>query len=354
MDVALYDERAGFFTSGRGEAGRRGDFLTSSEVGPLFGAVLANALDTWWEALGQPDPYMVLEVGAGRGALALSVRAAAPRCAPALHYVLVERSAALRERQSEHLALTLPAHALGAAAGPDPDDGSLPSTGPLFTSLAELPSVQCTGVVLCNELLDNLPFDLLERGDDSWDEVRVGADDHGVLVEVLVPAGDADAVLATELAPEAAIGARVPIQRQAGRFVHEALALLEAGRVVCIDYADATSSMSTRPWQEWLRTYRAHERGGHPLEAPGLQDVTCEVAFDQLARVRQPAAARTQAEFLREHGIAALVDEGRRVWDERGHLGDLEALRGRSRVREADALLDPSGLGAFTVMEWVG
>jgi SAM-dependent MidA family methyltransferase len=44
MEAALYDERAGFYGA-HGSAGRRGDFLTSPEVGPLFGAVLARALD---------------------------------------------------------------------------------------------------------------------------------------------------------------------------------------------------------------------------------------------------------------------------------------------------------------------
>jgi hypothetical protein len=46
------------------------------------------------------------------------------------------------------------------------------------------------------------------------------------------------------------------------------------------------------------------------------------------------------------------VEEGRRIWHERAHLGDLTAIKARSRVREAEALLDPDGLGAFQVLEW--
>ena len=96
VELALYDPDGGFYELG-GRAGRRGDFLTSPEVGPLFGAVIARALDTWWAGLGCPDPYVVVEAGAGAGALARSVLDAAPSCAPALRYVLVERSAALRD-----------------------------------------------------------------------------------------------------------------------------------------------------------------------------------------------------------------------------------------------------------------
>ena len=59
MEAALYDPDHGFYASG-GVAGRRGDFITSPEVGPLFGAVVARALDSWWGAARRPDPFVVV------------------------------------------------------------------------------------------------------------------------------------------------------------------------------------------------------------------------------------------------------------------------------------------------------
>ena len=56
-----------------GSAGRRGDFITSPEVGPLFGVVIARYLDAEWERIGRPDPFTVVDVGAGPGTLARSV-----------------------------------------------------------------------------------------------------------------------------------------------------------------------------------------------------------------------------------------------------------------------------------------
>ncbi|HET7719837.1 MAG TPA: SAM-dependent methyltransferase, partial [Acidimicrobiales bacterium] len=88
VELALYHPTFGFYETG-GSAGRSGDFLTSPEVGPLFGAVLARALDAWWSELGQPAPFTVVEAGAGRGALAKAVLAAEPACRPALRYVAV-------------------------------------------------------------------------------------------------------------------------------------------------------------------------------------------------------------------------------------------------------------------------
>jgi SAM-dependent MidA family methyltransferase len=122
--------------------------------------------------------------------------------------------------------------------------------------------------------------------------------------------------------------------------------------VVVIDYADTTPSLARRPWTEWVRTYRGHGRGGHPLAHLGEQDVTCEVAVDQLETVRPLVANRSQAEFLRAFDVEELAAEARRQWEERAHIGDLEAVKARSRAGEANALTDPSGLGAFRVVEW--
>jgi SAM-dependent MidA family methyltransferase len=344
LEAALYGE-GGFYASS-GAAGRRGDFLTSPEVGPLFGTVTAAALDTWWDELGRPDPYVVADCGAGPGTLARSVLAAGPRCASALRYVLVERSAAQRARHAAGLPLVPPAEAF-AGMGKDELDATPPtSRGPLCVSLAELPAVEFIGVVVANELLDNLPFDLLVH-DGTWREARVAQAPDGRFVEVLVPPAHP---LPGGLPPRPPHGSRAPVQEQAREWLADALGHLARGRVVIIDYTSATASMAMRPWREWLRTYRRHERGGHYLADVGDQDVTTEVALDQLGR--EPDAVRTQAQWLALHGIHELVAEGKRVWEEGAARGDLTALRARSRVAEAEALLDPSGLGGFTVAEW--
>ncbi len=153
------------------------------------------------------------------------------------------------------------------------------------------------------------------------------------------------------LAPDVPDGAIVPLADAARRWVRSAHALLDRGRMAVVDYGASTASLAARPSGEWLRTYRSHDRAGDPLADPGSKDITCEVPVDQLDDPR-PLTDDAQAEWLRRHGIEALVDEGRRVWSERAHIGDLAALRARSRVREADALLDPGGLGGFRVLTW--
>ena len=352
MDVALYGP-GGFYAAGGG-AGRRRDFITSPEVGALFGAVLANALDARWQALGCPDPFMVAEVGAGPGMLARSVLAAVPRCSEALRYIMVDRSEAMRALHSAHLSLTSADELLGrsATAGLDSEEDAriIPGQGPLVASMAALPAQRFRGVIVANELLDNLAFDLLERQADGWVEVRITNAADGTAQELLVPAAPDLSDWAEAIAPDAPFGGRIPRQRQAWEWVQSARLSLEAGTVMVVDYCvESTAALSERDPAEWLRTYRAHGRGRHPFEDIGSQDITVDVAIDQLPRCTRMSS---QADALGRWGISTLVAEARATWHERASIGDLAALQARSRVQEAEALTDLTGLGSFTVMEW--
>jgi SAM-dependent MidA family methyltransferase len=361
LEAALYDPEGGFYETGGRSGTRQGDFLTSPEVGPLFGVVVGRALDGWWRDMGSPDPFVVVDAGAGPGSLSRAVLDSGPDCAPALRYVLVERSAALRRHQANTLRLEDPALAFAPV---DPDtEAPVPEAvrGPIRVSLAELPRVKGPAVVLANELVDNLPFGLAERGDGEWREVRVdlgetrGPAPPTRFVQLLVPLDAERAELLDRLVPDPVAGARVPLQDAAMAWLRDALAVAGAGgRVAVIDYAATTAELAGRPQDEWVRTYRGHRHGAGLLENLGEQDITCEVAVDQLATVKRPSLDRSQADWLRAWGIDVLVAEGRAEWDGRAHVGDLAAVRARSRITESEALLDPAGLGRFRVLEWIG
>ena len=320
MNDSLYGA-SGFYTSGAGRAGRRGDFITAPEVGPLFGTVVARAVDAWWVDAGRPDDFRVFEIGAGPGTLARSFVAAEPAClvGDPSRYVAVEVSARQRADHPESV-----------------------------TSLATLPDGELTGVVIANELLDNLPFRLLVN-DGGWREAWVAIDGDAV-AEVLRPIEDDVPVELPSAAPH---GARLPIQTRAGEFAAEIVGRLR-GRLVVFDYAVArTEVLASRPWRDWLRTYKVHERGAHYLRDIGRQDITSDVCIDQIERIAGPAAAvRSQAQFLQRWGIDELVAQGRRIWEAEAARPGLSAMKMRSRISEAEALLDPDGLGAFTVLEW--
>ena len=319
MHEALYGPD-GFYNIG-GRAGRRGDFITSPEVGPLFGMVVARALDAWWREQGCPDDFRVYEVGAGPGTLARSVIAAAPDFldGDGSRYVCVEVGAAQRAAHPEGV-----------------------------TSTDVLPEGRLCGVVIANELLDNLPFRLLVF-DGTWRESWVASTGAG-FQEVLRPL---DTQPGFALPARPAHGARVPWQQAAGEWLRDVASRLD-GRLVLFDYAvQFTGELANRPWRDWLRTYSAHQKGVHYLRDVGLQDITNDVCIDQLiAACGIPHAVRSQSQWLQLWGIDELVAEGRRVWEAEASRPSLAAMRMRSRVSEAEALLDPNGLGAFTVIEY--
>ena len=118
-----------------------------------------------------------------------------------------------------------------------------------------------------------------------------------------------------------------------------------------IDYTATGAELVERGERGWLRTYRDHDRGAPPLATPGEQDITIDVPVEYLVHAAARAgfrlvSATTQAAWLTGLGLDALVAEAREQWDARAHVGDLEAVRHRSRVTEGAALVDPSGLGA--------
>ena len=315
MRLALYGE-GGFYTTG-GRAGRRGgDFITSPEVGPLFGTVIARALDAWWNELGSPNQFDVVECGAGPGTLARSILAAQPECAAAMQYVAVEISASQRAL-----------HPQGVDSRETMPDGPI------------------TGVILANELLDNLPFRLFVF-DGSWKEAFVSQAFSGQFVEVL----HTPDVVPSCLPQTAPLGSRAPIQDAAASWVRDCLSKISNGRLLLFDYCSAsTAHISLAPWREWLRTYRDQGRGTHYLSDPGSQDITTQIMLDQL-----PAGftASTQSDFLKQWGIDELVSEGIDYWESMKNAPDVAAMKMRSRSTEVTALIDLQILGGQKVATW--
>ena len=317
MGLALYGT-GGFYQDG-GKAGRRGDFITSPEVGPLFSAVVARYLDSCWNELGCPDSFDVVEVGAGPGTLARGIFDAQPKCLSVMKYVAVEISESQRAMHPEFL-----------------------------ESVESFPDKSIQGVVLANELLDNLPFKLFVY-DGAWKEAFVALGDGGKFVEVLRHVDEVPEVL-----PKSApLGSRAPIQVAASQWLRDVAQKVSIGKVLVFDYcSESTSEIAVSPWREWLRTYKDHQRGLHYLLEPGTQDITTQVMIDQLSSALPGLSTRSQAEWLQTWGIGELVSEGSKYWEEHKSSPDIAAMKMRSRANESQALTSQDGLGVFSALEF--
>ena len=319
MEWCLYGPD-GFYAT-EGTAGRRGDFITSPEVGPLFGTVLTRAIDLWWTDAGRPEPLTVLDAGCGPGTLLRAIKQAAD---PKWGWQLVGVDRAPNPGTAETL----------AAAG--------------IGLKTELPNDLSHAIVIGNELLDNVPVRIVEAGaaPGNYSEVYVEIED-GVATEHLdiLPRSWSPPMLDTENPPA---GTRIPVYEQAAAWVADVL-----GRnplALCLfDYgAPTTAELAARGG--WLRTYREHQRGSDPYHDPGRRDITVDVGFDQLP---EPSWLGRQSDFLTAWGIDDLVEEGRSYWAEHAHAPDLKAMKMRSRVTEAPALTDPDGLGGWMTAVWL-
>ena len=318
MDAALYDPDEGFYA--RPPVGTEGHFVTSPHVSEVFGALVARQLGEAWDLLGEPDPFHVVEFAAGDGTLARQVLGAArgaPAFSEAIRYVAVERTPGAR-------------HALAEAGLEAVESDRLPSG--------------LTGVVLANELLDNLPFRLVRRSDDALEELRVGIDRAGELVFVAVAADDELRELATGLEP----GGRAAVGREPLRWLETAAGVLDRGWIVVFDYGGDGPRAP--------QTYRSHQSGDDLLRDPGSADITAGVDLRALAAHARELGLATwgpvsQREALLALGFGERAEVQRRATAEDRDAGrHLDAARRWARRSQESLLIEPSGLGGLQVM----
>jgi SAM-dependent MidA family methyltransferase len=108
MDLALYAPGLGYYAAGSRKFGAHGDFVTAPELGSVFAQGVAQALAP---TLQQFDRPAVMELGAGSGVLAVDLLAALDRLgAPPARYLILERSADLRQRQRQRIEQQAPQH----------------------------------------------------------------------------------------------------------------------------------------------------------------------------------------------------------------------------------------------------
>ena len=324
MDLVLYDPDDGYFATGTLRSSKSGDFLTSPEVSPLFGATLARFVTSELE---RTDGDVIVEIGGGSGSLLRPLLDAIDR---EVRVWSVEASSAARS----------------AIASGVPE-------ACVVASLDDLPS-GFDGVVLANEVADNIPVALAVRTADGWAERMVGVDD-GRLVLVDAEARDVVAQWCKSHAGDVPAGGQVEVQIRAGEWLRGILGRITKGAAVVIDYGDDAAGLSSRRAEGTLRTYQAHHLGPDPLLAPGTMDITVDVAFDALEEIGAAegfeTSVTTQRDFLEVLGLRGDRDRMRAEELDLARSGDVwTRLQLKSRVTEIDTLLHARGLGDFRVL----
>jgi SAM-dependent MidA family methyltransferase len=331
MDLALYDPARGYYRAEAARPGRDGDFLTAPEAHPIFGAALSRAVADAWDRLGQPEPFVLREYGAGTGTLAMAIldglARERPDLAGTIRYQPVEVEAARLE------AIAARFEASGHAATLDRvSDGSI------------------DGVILANEVLDALPTHRLVSRAGVPREVMVGSVD-GVFVDV--EADLSTRALAERLATSGVAlvdGQRAEVCLAVDGWLADVAAGLRRGVVLLIDYGYPAQELydPVRRRDGTLRAYVRHRVHDDPYVHVGRQDLTAHVDVSAVERAAVAAGlthlgTTTQAEFLVGLGTETLLQ---------GIQADpATTIEAYLAVRSALLrLLDPGAMGRFRVM----
>ena len=335
MRMALYEPEYGYYVTGPARMGWEGDYYTSTDVSPFFAHCLGKQLWQWWQKMGLPTHFLVLEQGAGRGHLGQEIVAWTKDNHPALYDALDYRMEDIRMGQDAYM--------------PTNTD----SAG------ADRPSV-----VLSNELIDAFPVHIVEVRDMHLYEVYVDVVD-GRLSEVLAEACSPEVAqyLDSYHIPwkDFGDGWRAEINLDALQWMRQIARRVKRGYILTIDYGDKAKALYTRYRRHGtLACYFQHQLNERPLLRPGEQDITAHVNFSALIDEgrRQGfhlSTFTTQRDWLGEHGIYEALEQHRHEFaaaeteraSDRGQIALLQWYNLRQRVM---ALTDLGGMGNFKVL----
>ena len=305
MERALYGD-TGFYLRERPS----GHFRTSVSASAVFAEAVLALLIQVDEELGAPPQLDLVDLGSGEG-------------------LLISR---VLEMADPELRARLRPTAVDLSGRPP----GLPEE--IAWSSALPPDI--TGLVIANEWLDNVPFEVAEQTGAGPRLVMVdpdtGQERLGALVE------GADLAWLQRWWPMSRVGSRAEIGRHRDEAWAAVVAGLERGRAVAVDYAHPVDN---RPLAGTITGYR--DGSVVPPVPDGTCDITAHVALDACAAAGESAGAistalSTQRDVLRSLGITGTRPPITLAsTDARGYL------RALARASEEAELISTAGLGGF-------
>ena len=262
MQEALYHPEFGYYSTHIRSVGSGGDFSTSATLDKRLGSAIA----AWIEAKAAELKWRripVIEIGAGSGALGLSVLRHLPwRTRWKIDYMIHETSPVLRKQQEQLLWWRRIRWITGLAAALKHSKGK--------------------ALIFSNELVDAFPCRLFQRGAGGWDELGVTISEQGALSERIIGSLPPDPWFAQfERLP---VGQRVERLDSFRDWLQEWKSHWKEGAFLTIDYGEMAEHLYEGRLQGSLRAYWRHQRfTGRDLYARfGKQDLTTDINFSDL------------------------------------------------------------------------
>jgi len=324
MESCLYDPGGGFFSAGPLRSGKKGDFVTSPEISWAFGVPIGE-----WAEKSAPSPHAALiEVGPGTGSLLAQIADIWTMDRDLVF--AVERSTRARSHVAEHFDRVI-----------------------VTETMNEIPA-GIDAVIVANEVLDNMPAALARRVEDSWVEIAVDVKDDA-LVLVDVPARVEVLIWCDDIFTDAREGAVVSVQLGISNWIATLFERFAKVSLCLIDYGGTADELAARDTGSVVRTYRKHQSGIDWLQYPGEFDVTVDVniggVVKAIVRSGHEARVMSQRTFCLDYGLGEVIDDAKEGEVNAASAGQIMSQLGNKSDRlDMEALIDPSGLGAFQVI----
>jgi SAM-dependent MidA family methyltransferase len=293
MEMALYHPGLGYYSAGLHKLGETGDFVTSPELGSLFAACMARRIRQLGGHLGE---YSRLEVGAGSGRLAADLLKHLDEDHLPDRYMILDRSADLRQVQRRRIAAEAPALL------------------DRVTWLDQPPREPWQGVLLANEVIDALAVERFQKGESGFEQQCVGFDENGFHWENR-PAPPELAEALDALGVEFPDFYRSEYNLQLIPWLEAMTAGLQKGLALFIDYGYPRSEYYLPQRNDGtLICHYQHRAHDQVFFWPGLQDITAFVDFTLLAEASACCGLHlegytNQAMFLLGCGLDRILAE---------------------------------------------
>jgi SAM-dependent MidA family methyltransferase len=316
MQAALYEAQLGYYNTERLKIGPAGDYYTSSNVHPAFGAVLAQTFIKLWEESSIDQPLRIIETGAGTGQLAADVLASMRREHSLefkkLSYVIIESSEAMQARQKEKLA------------------SFIEKTE--WRKLEELERAPVKALAFSNELVDAMPVHRVRfaRGQIEEQHIRIEsgskADEKRLALVWGKPSTSKLTDYINRLNIRLAEDQIIEINLDAIEWLRRMAKAINQGFLITIDYGDLSEHLyGPDRIRGTLRSFYRHRLIDSPLERIGEQDITASVNFTALIEYGRDFRFETvsyerQTAFLIRNG---LIERIAAMHDASGSVDDL-------------------------------
>ena len=348
MELALYHPQLGYYATPGSIIGPQGDFVTSPHMGHDFGEVIAEQFVDMWEALGKPDDFTLMEMGAGQGLVAgdaiAHLHTHHQSCFKCLSYIIVEKSPALKAEQKKRL-------------------GKWQQQGLsiVWKNLEDIEAERITGCAFSNELVDAFPVHWVELHAGQLKEMWVVVSEDKGFCAVAAELSTNQLAKYFEnidlnLGETYLEGYRTEVNLAAISWLAQVEAKLARGYILTIDYGyTAKRYYSPSRREGTLQCYYRHSHHSDPFIHIGEQDITAHVDFTTLEKHGDELGLQTigftqQGLFLMALGLGDRLQQLSQPTDPAQPATGQTIQKIMMRREALQQLISPMGLGNFCVL----